>query len=268
MIALPTMLSRTLVRRLSSVVTGFRALLAFCCALCAFSVVASEYTVSPMRMELDRDARSTVLTLTNTGTDRIEFQLRASEWTQDAQGRDRYSDTGELVFFPKILSLEPNDSRVVRIGIKSVPVSVERTFRLFIEKIPSPNPEPPPPGAHVAVNVRFALPIFVKPPLHEAKGELAGAAIARSELTFVLKNTGNEHFRMDDGITIIGRDAQGGVVFSRKLDDRYALAGVAKRYVATIPQEACRQTAALEVTAKSELFTLSRRLDVSRTDCE
>jgi len=46
------------------------------------------------------------------------------------------------------------------------------------------------------------------------------------------------------------------------------LAGVAKQYVATIPQEACQQTAAVEVTAKSEPFTLSRRLDVSRTDCE
>ena len=62
---------------------ALHAFLAFFCAFVAAPAGASEYTVSPMRMELDRDARSTVVTLTNTGKDRIEFQLKVMEWTQD-----------------------------------------------------------------------------------------------------------------------------------------------------------------------------------------
>ena len=249
-------------------VRAVRALLAGMCLLGALPALASEYTVSPMRMELDRDARSTVLTLTNTGTDRIDFQLKVMEWTQDAEGRDKYSDTAEIVFFPKILSLDPNESRVVRVGIKSVPVSTERTFRLFIEKIPAPNPEPRPPGAHVAVNVRFALPIFVKPPAHEAKGAIGTFAVTRGESVIALTNTGNEHLHMDEGVALTGRDANANVVFTKKFEDRYLLAGTTKRLVTTIPRESCAQLATLEVTAKTEQFTLSRTLDVSRKSCE
>lgn len=244
------------------------ALLAVLCAVAAAPASASEYTVSPMRMELDRDARSTVVTLTNTGTDRIDFQLRSTEWTQDAEGKDRYAETGEIVFFPKILSLAPSESRVVRVGVRTIPATTERTFRLFIEKIPSPNPEPLPPGANVAVNIRFALPIFVKPPAHQPQGEIAAATLMRGEFALILKNVGNEHFRMDDGITLTGRNAQGAEVFAHKFDDRYLLAGTTKRYTAAVPKSACAQLATLEIAAKSEQFTLSRRLDVSRTNCE
>ena len=246
----------------------FPATLAAFGALAVLPAGASEYTVSPMRMELDREARSTVVTLTNTGTDRIEFQLRSMEWTQDAEGKDRYAETGEIVFFPKILSLAPNESRVVRVGARSIPATTERTFRLFIEKIPSPNPEPLPPGANIAVNIRFALPIFVKPPVHRPQGEIAAAALTKGEFVLVLKNAGNEHFRMDEGITVTGRNAQGTEVFAKKFDDRYLLAGTTKRYAAAIPKDACAQLATLEIAAKAEQFTLTRRLDVSRTSCE
>lgn len=248
-----------------------RALVALLGALCALAVApvgASEYTVSPMRMQLDREARSTVVTLTNSGTDRIDFQLRAMAWTQDAEGKDRYDETAELVYFPKILSLEPSESRIIRVGIRSVPAAAEQTFRLFIEKIPAPNPAPRPPGAQVAINVRFALPIFVTPPVHQARGEIPSASVSRGELVFVLRNSGNEHFRMDEGIVLIGRDAHGNEVYTRTVEDRYLLGGTTKRYVTVIPKDACVQLATLELTAKTEQFVLSRRLDVNRTSCE
>ncbi len=152
---------------------------------------------------------------------------------------------------------------------KTLPVATERTFRLFIEQIPAPRREPPPPGANVAINVRFALPVFVKPATPGgAQGEIVSAALTRGELVIVLKNAGNEHFRMDDGIVLSGRNAQGNEVFTRKLDDRYVLAGATKRIATAIPKATCAQLATLEVTAKTEQFTLSRKLDVDRTRCE
>ncbi len=238
------------------------------CGLAALPVAAGEYTVSPMRMELDRDTRSSVITLANVGKDRIDFQLKAMEWTQDAEGKDRYSETTELVFFPKILSVEPKEERVVRVGIKTIPVATERTFRVFIEKIPAPNPEPPPPGAHIAVNVRFALPIFVKPAAPQAKGEIVNATLSKGAFALVLKNAGNEHFRMDGGIVLSGRNAQGKEVFAQTIDDHYLLAGTTKRYTQAVPAEACTQIATLEVTAKAEQFVLSRKLDVDRASCK
>jgi fimbrial chaperone protein len=237
-------------------------------ALIAAPLQASEYTVSPMRMELDADTRTTVVTLTNTGSDRIDFQLKATSWTQDGQGKDVYSDTSDVIFFPKIFALEPNETRVVRVGVKNAPPPVEQTYRLFIEKIPAPNPAPPPPGAQVSVNFRFALPIFVKPRTRQASGDVGSAAFERGELVTVIRNTGNEHMRFDDGVSIVGRNAQGAQVYTRKLDNPYVLAGIAKRYAASIPKDVCAQLASVEVSAKTEQFTLSKQIDVNRTNCE
>ena len=230
---------------------------------------AGDYTVSPLRLDFDRESKSGVVTLANMGKERLNFQIKAMAWAQDADGKDLHAETSELIFFPKILALEANEERVIRVGIKALPVAAERTFRLFIEKIPEPNPLPPPPGMNVSVNVRFALPVFVQPAVHQAKGEIVSAALTQGRLLLVLQNTGNEHFRIEgEGIDLIGRNAQGTAVLTQTITDRYLLAGTTKRYSATLPKQECVQLATLEVNVQTEQFTLSRKLDVNRTSCE
>lgn len=229
---------------------------------------AGEYAVSPLRIELDRDTRSGAVTLTNSGADRMDFQISVMEWTQDAEGRDRYTPTSEVVFFPKILTLQPGENRVVRAGVQTVPVATERTFRLFIEPIPTTAREPLPPGASIAVTLRFALPVFVKPLKRESAGEIENAGMRKGAATFTIRNSGNEHLKFEDGVAVVGRDAQGAEVFKERIESRYVLAGVAKRLSATAPAGACTRLATLEITARAEQFTLSRKLDVNRTHCE
>jgi fimbrial chaperone protein len=251
--------------------TAFRVLalvLAIAGASIPLPATAGEYAVSPLRIELDRDTRSGAVTLTNSGADRMDFQISVMEWTQDAEGRDRYTPTSEVVFFPKILTLQPSESRVVRAGVQTVPVATERTFRLFIEPIPTTAREPLPPGASIAVTLRFALPVFVKPPKRESAGEIENAGMSKGAATFTIRNTGNEHLKFEDGVSVVGRDAQGAEVFKERIESRYVLAGVARRTSATIPASACMHLATLEITARAEQFTLSRKLDVNRTHCE
>ena len=242
--------------------------LAIVCVLVPLSATAGEYAVSPLRIDLDRDTRSGAVTLTNSGADRMDFQISVMEWTQDAEGRDRYTPTSEVVFFPKILTLQPGESRIVRAGVQSVPVAAERTFRLFIEPIPTASREPLPPGASIAVTLRFALPVFVKPAQPTSAGEIENAGIGKGTATFTIRNTGNEHLKFEDGVAVVGRDAQGAEVFKERIESRYVLAGAAKRLSGTIPAGACLRLATLEITARAEQFTLSRKLDVNRTHCE
>jgi fimbrial chaperone protein len=245
-----------------------RGALAVALVVAALPAAAQEYSVSPMRIELDRSAQSAVVTLRNLGATPIDFQVVTREWTQDADGRDVYADTADLVYFPKIFTVEPNEERVVRIGAKALPAGVERTFRLFVERIPPPAKEAPKPGAQVAINVRFALPVFVRPPAPVAQGTIESAALERGTLTARLRNTGNVHLRMDEGVGLVGRDAAGAQVFATKLEDRYVLAGATKRLAAPIPRSACAQLATVEIVAAAEQLTLSRRLDVGRASCE
>jgi fimbrial chaperone protein len=237
-------------------------------ALAPVAAAAGEYSVSPMRIFLDREAASSVVTIINSGTDRTTFQVAAMEWTQDADGRDRYAQTTDVIFFPKILTLQPGESRVVRVGVQAFPAKTERTFRLFIEPLPAPAQEPLPPGAHISVNLRFALPVFVKPAVRAAAGEIDVAAVRKGVLALTLRNTGNEHLRLDDGVAVIGHDAQGNDVFTERLDSRYLLAGMSRQLSLTLPKGACPRLSTLEITARAEQFTLSRKLDVDRTSCE
>ena len=229
---------------------------------------AGEYSITPLRIDLDRNARSAVVTLTNTGSDSIDFQISAMEWTQDAEARDSYAPSTDVVFFPKILTLKPEESRVVRIGVQSTPPARERTYRLFVEPIPKRSQEPLPPGAHVSVNLRFALPIFVKPPIVNAAGEIDHAALRDGKLTLAVRNTGNEHLRFDDGAALIGRDADGREILSQRLELRYVLAGAAKPLSYTLPKEVCARLASLEVHARAPQLTLSQTLAASRASCE
>jgi len=231
-------------------------------------VAASEYSVSPMRIALDRDSKSSVVTLTNSGDDRLDFQISVMEWTQDAEGRDQYVPSTDVVFFPKILSLPPGDSRVVRIGVQTIPVAQERTFRLFIEPIATAPRQPLAPGANIAVSLRFALPVFVAPAQREASGVIAKAAFAKGTFTGVLRNTGTVHFRMDDGVSLVGRDAQGAEIFKQQIDARYVLAGISRPVAASVSRSECLRLAKLEVMARTEQFTMSRQLDVDRSSCE
>jgi fimbrial chaperone protein len=245
-----------------------RALFVVAAVIATVPALAGEYAVSPVRVYLDSGAQSAAISLRNLGADPMDFQVAVREWTQHGDGKDRYADTSDVVFFPKILRVEPNEERIVRIGAKVAPATMERTYRLFIEPIQARAEQPLAPGAHIAVNVRFALPVFVKPPQAQAKGEIDSVVLNQGSLAVVVRNTGNEHFRMDEGVAMVGRDEGGATVYTGKLDERYVLAGATRRFEIAIPKASCQHLATLEISAKAEQFTLSRMLVVNRAHCE
>ena len=58
-----------------------------------FSLAAhgGDFGVSPIRVDLDRNTKSALITVTNDDARPLAFQVRAMEWTQDAAGADRAS---------------------------------------------------------------------------------------------------------------------------------------------------------------------------------
>ncbi len=249
-------------------VRAFAFLLLMLGVLAPTPAAAGEYSVSPMRIHLDREAKSAAVTLTNSGAEPMTFQVTAMEWTQDADGHDHYAQTAEVVYFPRILTLKPGDSRVVRVGIQAIPVSAERTFRLFVEPLPAPAREPAAPGAQISINFRFALPIFVNPATHAAAGEIDDAVVRKGVLSLRVRNTGNEHLRMDEGVSVTGRDAQGRDVFTERIDIRYILAGAAKPLALPLPKGTCARLATVVITGQAEQLTVRRNIEVDRSSCE
>ncbi|MBE7939694.1 molecular chaperone [Ramlibacter aquaticus] len=237
-------------------------------ALISSPVRASEFSVAPVRLELNATLRSGALVVRNDSQESIGFQVDAMEWTQDAQGADRYTSSNDLIFFPKILSVEPGQESVIRVGARKPVVQAEKTYRLFIQEMPKPNAlsQATGPGAQVSLLLRFGAPIFVTPVQATDDAELQVASLDKGVLKLSAHNTGNRH-QVIEGIHLRGLGADGKELYAMTLADRYLLAGTTKAFSTTLDAATCRALASIEVTLKTDRLSRVRKLDVSRADC-
>ena len=225
--------------------------------------LAGQWRVSPIRLEFDARVRTGVITVVNEGDEKINFQVKAAEWSQDAEGKDRYEETREIIFFPRVMALDKKEERVIRAGIRIPAAAREKTYRLFIEEIPAPRKGE---GAMVAVNIRFGVPMFVKPLKEDPKAELEKIELSKGALNASLKNTGNVHL-MVNSIEVKGKNAKGEETFSKELSGWYLLSGVARRYTMAIPEALCKEISGVDIEVKTDKLKLSGRLDVHQEMC-
>lgn len=235
----------------------------FCCglALLALPVAAGNFGVSPIRVELDRNAKTGAITVSNDDTDALRVQIRLFEWTQDAAGKDEYRESEDLLYFPKLMVLEKNEQKLVRVGLRTPAAAREKTYRLFVEELPGPLPPGAPPGARVALRVRFGVPIFLKPAQAEARGEIEKIEMAKGVLRVTVRNTGNAHFVIN---TIT---AASGGAYSKEAPGWYLLAGAVREHAVPVPPEMCRKLKQIDVTAKTDQFELKGALDITASMC-
>jgi len=225
---------------------------------------AGEYRGSPIRLFFYQSVKAAVLSVTNASSDSIQLQIRSYQWTQDAEGKDRYQETQDIIFFPKILELKKGEKRVVRVGLKQPRTGGEKTYRLFIEEMRKPRKSPG--GAGVDISIRFGVPIFVAPLQASHKGMIDHVTFGEGKLSFQVHNPGNSHL-MIESLTVKGIGSDGSESFSKELSGWYLLAGATRTYETPLSQEICRDTAKVNVEAKSEQLTFSEKVDAISTLC-
>lgn len=221
------------------------------------------WRVAPIMLDFDKGARTGSITVYNEGTEKLTVQMKAMEWSQDAEGKDKYADTRDIIFFPKIMTLEKNENKIIRAGIRIPAVAREKTFRLFIEEIPEPKKKE---GSTVAIAIRFGVPIFAKPLKEELRGEIGDAGMTHGKLSFVVSNTGNVHFRITS-ISATEKDAKGNILYSRELEGWYLLNGVSRTYTADIPKDKCIPGAVFDISVKADNLNLNKSLSVDKSMC-
>ena len=70
-----------------------------------------EWRVSPIRLDFDKGIKSGVITISNDSAEKVHLQINEVEWTQDSEGKDKYVETSDLVYFPKIMILDKKKKR-------------------------------------------------------------------------------------------------------------------------------------------------------------
>lgn len=227
------------------------------------SAFSGEWRVTPIRLDFDKGTKSGVITITNDSAEKVRLQIKATEWVQDGEGKDKYTDTSDLVYFPKMMILDNKEEKVLRAGIKATEVKKEKTYRLFIEEIPEPGTAE---GSRVAIALRFGVPIFIKPEKEENKGEIEKVEMSKGVFKTVVKNLGNVHF-MISSVNIKGKNKAGDEIFSKELSGWYLLNGTSRPYTTQIPQDKCSELERLDVEIKAKEFNLNGKLDVDKAMC-
>jgi fimbrial chaperone protein len=189
-------------------------------------------SISPVRIMLASGATSGLMTVRNESPDPVRLQLTLHTWQENPNGNMQLAPTEDLVVFPGLLQLKPNESRKVRIGLPvQQDIAVEKTYRLFLEELPGVSKLD---QNQVRVVARIGVPIFLQP--REPKPGWAPAVSHPDDQGFLLqlKNTGNVHLILQEA-TVRGLGPKDQTIFDQKLTGGYLLANSIRTHVINVP---------------------------------
>ena len=149
----------------------------------AFSLDASaaaNLSFSPVQVNLFPANKTGLLTVTNKGSAAVNLQLDAKAWDMDENGKFLEVDTGDFVFYPKTITIKPQEEVAIRVGYMGAFPNVEKPYRLYLNELPAiSTPETEKSKVKVGVTslLSISMPIYISP----AK-EVPAVQIALGEL--------------------------------------------------------------------------------------
>lgn len=195
-------------------------------------VQAGALSISPVRITLAAGTTSGLMTVRNESPDPVRLQLSLHAWLESPDGTMQLAPTEDLVVFPGLLQLKPNESRKVRIGLPTQQnVTIEKTYRVFLEELPGSSKLD---HNQVRVLARIGVPIFLQP--REPKPGWAPAVSHPDDKGFhlQLKNTGNVHLILQE-VTVRGIGLKDQTIFDQTLKGGYLLADSVRTHVINVP---------------------------------
>ncbi|MFC1855474.1 molecular chaperone [Thermodesulfobacteriota bacterium] len=204
---------------------------------------AGSFKTVPLKLYMEAKTKSTNLKIVNTSEETLNLQLKSVKWTQNENGQDNYEPTKDILFFPKMLTIEKGDSQIVRVGYKGKQVITdEQTYRLFVKELPVAKP-----GEQVLkMALNIGLPVFIKPAEGTIKMSLEEAKLANDMLVVKIKNSGTSHFVVSK-VHATGFDASGSESFKAEQPGWYVLPGISKYFSVKIPRDGCLNTSDIKI---------------------
>ena len=226
-------------------------------AIVAAPVFAGQFSVSPIRVDLNNAQKSEAITVANTGDTPLRISVELKRWTQDATGADHYQAGNELVYFPRQMEVPVGEKRIVRVGRKGAPKASEAAYRLYINEQPpeaSSNA-----GGQVSMVVSFGVPVFVAPKTPDAQLQMHTPRVEKGNLILDLKNSGNSTVRLS-------RAVLGDEVIDN-FPRWYLHPGIKQHYQLPLPQAACKLSGEVQLTLESTLKPQTTTITLPKNPC-
>ncbi len=164
---------------------------AFCCA-----ALASDFNVTPVRVDLSSAHGTAALTVENDSTEPVVIQSEVLAWSQE-NGENSYIPTKEILATPPIFTVPPGGRQIVRMGMRrDVDPKIELAYRVFLTEVPGP---PKPEFQGVQLRLRLGVPVYVAPKTAAAP-QLKWRAVQEpdGQIRLTLGNEGNAHIQITD----------------------------------------------------------------------
>ena len=227
---------------------------------------ASAFSVNPISVELGAGTTNAVVSVVNSGTDAIRFQVKGYAWAETPQGDLQLTASPDLVAFPTVFSLDGGATRKLRLGSTVAPGAVEKSYRAFVEELPPlgtvVNVGK---GDSIIVRTRIGIPVFVRPANVVNKADISDPSIKSSTLAFDVVNTGTVHF-IATKVRVHGLSSSGAAVFGHEFSGWYVLAGEHRSFSIPVPADACSKIASMSIELAGEPVSMTK-FDHLSPDC-
>ncbi len=221
------------------------------------------FSVNPIKVYFNSSNKTNVLEVRNNSDEKVTLNLVANEWSHDHEGNNIYSPTKDLIFFPKILTINKNEEKIIRMGTKLPPGSLEKTYRLFLEEVATPSQQD---TTAVRMLMKVGVPVFISPLSTVSEGIIEKIAIQKGTLEFTVKNKGNIHLILRS-VKARGDDEFGKEVFNTERAGWYLHAGNAKNITMKIPLASCYKTKNLQVTVDTDKLSMDKNIEIDKAMC-
>ena len=156
---------------------------------CSVHAQAADLQISPIRIILDQQNPSAVMTLINRGDSDTLLQLSVLAWSQGAGG-EVLTPTRDVLANPGVFLLKVGDQQVARFALRVAPDIKERSYRIVIQEVPRQRVE-----NGLSTVLRLMVPVFVPTPNPEVAMEWSARPVPQG-LEISAHNPGNVHVQI------------------------------------------------------------------------
>ncbi|MDP9151153.1 MAG: fimbria/pilus periplasmic chaperone [Myxococcota bacterium] len=223
---------------------------------------AASFQVNPVNLTLSTTVSNGLLSIRNQGDEPVRVQASVFTWGQRSNGEMDLTPTGDIVFFPSIVSLAPHEARNLRVAVASEAILmnavVEQNYRLIVEEL-LPVVKASMPNA-VRVITKMSIPVFVQASPAKGVPRIENLALRGRNVAFQLTNVGTTHFVAHKvRLFVTGQD--GGTLLDQSIDGWYVLAHGARAYDLEMPVAACARGARIHVEANTDHGVVTQQID-------
>lgn len=248
-------------------------LMAALAVLSAFSAQTAGLSVSPPYARFAPGQQTAEVRLTNESDKPVSVQASAQSWQQNADGVEQESEATDFALYPKVFTVAPGQTQVVRLGrLPTAPPrpQTEVAYRLTLRELPVDDGK----GQGISVTTRLRLPVWLLPTEKRADwalGEIAALApesaaqnpdkkidAAARGAAVGVHNRGNVHVRLVD-VVYSALAGDGTVKSEVTVPGWYVLAGANKPFPVKLPDGFCN--GAVKVSAVARTVEDSRRAE-------